>query len=188
MGYLAYESLVPGIEIRGRHIRRLRTCKPQRTRDHPWRKDEPRKHCCSLVAQIWGQGRHSNRSRLQESCRCARMWVHGGDRSLSVALTFHGHWYQWQNTLGFWTYATTAASANLVNGDHPVLNTVSVIRFQALSARPATEKGCFDAVSSNCFDIWRDVEENDYCVDILSRFNVYAKSDFFSAHTPVSMC
>lgn len=52
-----------------------------------------------------------------------------------------------------YTYATTAASANLVTGVHPVLKAVSVILFQVLSAKEYTEKGCLDAVSSNCFDI-----------------------------------
>ncbi len=51
------------------------------------------------------------------------------------------------------THDTTAISANLVIGVHPVLNAASRIRFQALSASPVTEKGCLAGVSSNCFDI-----------------------------------
>lgn len=51
------------------------------------------------------------------------------------------------------THDTTAISASLVIGVHPVLNAASRIRFQALSARPVTEKGCLAGVSSNCLDI-----------------------------------
>jgi hypothetical protein len=54
------------------------------------------------------------------------------------------------------TYDTTALSANLVKGPHPLCMAISASEFKALSKSPEKEKGCF----AGTFRIWLDIEES----------------------------